>query len=60
MDAARIDMQVLSLTSPGTEQLEAAEAIALAREANDIAVGITSSLCNMNGNASPMWPIRSG
>jgi uncharacterized protein len=35
MDAAGIDMQVLSLTSPGSEQLEAAPAIALAREAND-------------------------
>jgi uncharacterized protein len=35
MDAAGIDMQVLSLTSPGCEQLEAADAIALAREAND-------------------------
>jgi uncharacterized protein len=35
MDAAGIDMQVLSLTSPGCEQLEAPDAIALAREAND-------------------------
>src|ERR1700683_3565742 len=35
MDAAGIDMQVLSLTSPGCEQSEAAEAMALAREAND-------------------------
>jgi predicted TIM-barrel fold metal-dependent hydrolase len=35
MDAAGIDMQVLSLTSPGVEQLEAAEAIPLAVEAND-------------------------
>jgi len=35
MDAANIDVQVLSLTSPGTEQLEAAEAAALARESND-------------------------
>jgi hypothetical protein len=35
MDAAGIDMQVLSLTSPGTEQLDAAEALALARESND-------------------------
>jgi uncharacterized protein len=35
MDLAGIDMQVLSLTSPGCEQLEAAEAMALAREAND-------------------------
>ena len=35
MDAAGIDMQVLSLTSPGAEQSEAAEAIALAHDAND-------------------------
>jgi uncharacterized protein len=35
MDAAKIDIQVLSLTSPGTEQVGAADAIALAREAND-------------------------
>ena len=35
MDAAGIDMQVLSLQYPGTEQLEEAEATALAREAND-------------------------
>jgi predicted TIM-barrel fold metal-dependent hydrolase len=35
MDAAGIDMQVLSLTSPGCEQLDAADAVALAREAND-------------------------
>jgi predicted TIM-barrel fold metal-dependent hydrolase len=35
MDAAGIDMQVLSLASPGVEQLEATEAAAFAREAND-------------------------
>jgi hypothetical protein len=35
MDAAGIDMQVLSLQYPGTEQLEGAEALAMAREAND-------------------------
>ena len=35
MDAAGIDMQVLSLTSPGTEQLGAADAAAVARMAND-------------------------
>ncbi len=35
MDAACIDMQVLSLTAPGVEQMDAAEAIVLAREAND-------------------------
>jgi predicted TIM-barrel fold metal-dependent hydrolase len=35
MDSARIDMQVLSLNSPGVEQLDADEAAVLAREAND-------------------------
>ena len=35
MDAAGIDMQVLSLNSPGVEQLEPAAAEALARQAND-------------------------
>jgi uncharacterized protein len=35
MDAAGIDMQVLSLTSPGVEQLDAADALAIARESND-------------------------
>jgi len=35
MDAAGIDMQVVSLTAPGVEQLEAAEAVALARDTND-------------------------
>ncbi len=36
MDAAGIDVQVLSLTSPGVDQLDAAEAIGLARDTNDI------------------------
>ncbi len=35
MDAAGIDVQLLSLQYPGTEQLEAAEALAVARAAND-------------------------
>jgi len=35
MDAAKIDVQVLSLNAPGVEQLETAEAVAVAREAND-------------------------
>jgi len=35
MDEALIDMQVLSLTSPGIEQLDASGAVALARDAND-------------------------
>jgi uncharacterized protein len=36
MDAAGIDVQVLSLTFPGVEQLEAPEAVAFARETNDL------------------------
>jgi len=35
MDAAGIDMQILSLTAPGVEQAETADAIAIARDAND-------------------------
>jgi uncharacterized protein len=35
MDAAGIDMQVLSLNSPGVEQLEKTEAAGLAQEIND-------------------------
>jgi predicted TIM-barrel fold metal-dependent hydrolase len=34
MDAAGIDMQVLSINAPGTEQLDAADAVALASDAN--------------------------
>ncbi len=36
MDASAIDVQVLSLTFPGVEQLDAAEAVAFARETNDL------------------------
>ncbi len=35
MDDAGVDMQVLSLSGPGLEQLPAREAVALARDAND-------------------------
>jgi len=35
MDAAGVDFQMLALTSPGTEQLDAGDAVALARESND-------------------------
>ncbi|MEO3785065.1 amidohydrolase family protein [Actinocorallia sp. B10E7] len=35
MDAAGIDLQVLSLTSPGLEQADPDEAVSMAREAND-------------------------
>lgn len=36
MDAAGIDMQVLSHTAPGVESLAAVDAVALARESNDL------------------------
>ena len=39
MDAARIDIQVLSLTAPGTEQLTGEEAVNLARSSNDFLAG---------------------
>src|ERR1700722_12368219 len=35
MDAAGIDMQVLSLSAPGVEQMEPADAITMARDTND-------------------------
>jgi uncharacterized protein len=38
MDAAGIDMQVVSLNAPGVEQLEAAEAVTLVRDTNDALV----------------------
>ena len=40
MDAAGIDMQVLSLNSPGVEQAEPAEAIACARDVNDFLAAV--------------------
>jgi uncharacterized protein len=39
MDAAGIDMQIVSLTAPGVEQLEIAEAIEVAAETNDFVAG---------------------
>ena len=39
MDAAGIDMQILSLNSPGVEQMEPAEAAPCARDANDVLAG---------------------
>ena len=36
MDAAGIDVQVLSLNAPGVEQLDATEAVKVARDANDL------------------------
>jgi predicted TIM-barrel fold metal-dependent hydrolase len=37
MDAQGVDMQVLSLAPPGTQGVSAADAIALSRDANDVA-----------------------
>ncbi len=36
MDAAGIDVQVLSLTAPGVDQLDATEAVKLSRDTNDL------------------------
>ncbi len=53
MDAAGIDMQILSLTSPGVEQLDAAEAAAFARETNDfLAEAIRSHPTRFGGFAA--------
>ena len=43
MDATGIDVQVLSITSPGTQVLPPSEAVPLARDANDqLAAAITA------------------
>ncbi len=53
MDAAHIDMQILSLTSPGAEQLEAAEAAAFARETNDyLAAALSKHPTRLGGFAT--------
>src|SRR5580704_6539663 len=53
MDAAGIDMQVVSLTAPGVEQLEAAEAAALARDTNDaLAEAIAKRPTRLSGLAA--------
>jgi predicted TIM-barrel fold metal-dependent hydrolase len=50
MDAADISVQVLSLTSPGVEQLEASDAITLAKETNDtLANGIRNHPARLAG-----------
>ncbi|WP_033294543.1 amidohydrolase family protein [Amycolatopsis jejuensis] len=43
MDAAGVDLQVLSITTPGTQPLPAAEAVPLARDANDFLAGAVSA-----------------
>jgi predicted TIM-barrel fold metal-dependent hydrolase len=53
MDKAGIDVQVLSLTSPGVEQLDPAEAIAVARESNDfLAEAIAKNPARFGGFAA--------
>jgi len=53
MDAAGIDMQIVSLTSPGVEQSEAGEAIALAGETNDfVAAAIKKHPARFGGFAA--------
>ena len=37
MDAQGVDLQIISLTPPGTQPLDPADAVALSRQANDIA-----------------------
>ena len=52
MDSAHIDMQVLSLTSPGAEQLDAAEAPAFARETNDFLADALRGAANMSADSA--------
>lgn len=53
MDEAGIDVQVLSLTAPGTEQLDAAEAVGVAHETNDfVASAIEKDPARLAGFAS--------
>ena len=53
MDSAGIDLSILSLTSPGTEQLGTSEAIELAIDANDLWVRRFLLCCN--GLTSCRW-----
>jgi predicted TIM-barrel fold metal-dependent hydrolase len=43
MDAAGIDVQVLSLNAPGIEQADAAEQVAIARESNDFLADVVKN-----------------
>ncbi|WP_407149895.1 amidohydrolase family protein [Bradyrhizobium sp. ORS 86] len=53
MDAAGIDMQVLSLTAPGLEQLDTSDAVALARDTNDaLAEAIATHPARLSGFAA--------
>jgi uncharacterized protein len=53
MDKGGIDVQVLSLTAPGVEQLEPADAIVIARESNDfLAEGLAKNPTRFGGFAT--------
>jgi len=53
MDGAGIDMQVLSLTAPGVEQLDPVAAVAAAREANEqLAVAVQKHPARLAGFAT--------
>ena len=57
MDSARIDIQVLSLTAPGFEQTDAAEAPALARNTNDtLAAAVRANPDRLGGFAALPTP----
>src|ERR1700684_1802277 len=63
MDSAGIDMQVLSINAPGTEQLDAAEAVTVAREANEfLGAAVKKHSSRFAGLAAlpTMVPDRSG
>jgi predicted TIM-barrel fold metal-dependent hydrolase len=52
MDAASIDVQVLSLNSPGVEQADVAEQVAIAREANDFLADVVKKNPAMRSSRS--------
>ena len=58
MDAAGIDMQIVSLTAPGVEQLEAAEAIALANPSAAVPRAEYPLELFYSYNVRPGWSVR--
>ena len=59
MDAAGIDMQVLSLAAPGVEQMEAAEAVPMASATNDyLAEAVAKHPTRFAGFAALPGPVR--
>jgi predicted TIM-barrel fold metal-dependent hydrolase len=59
MDAAGIDMQILSHTYPSVETLDAAAAIPLARDANDVlAEAVAPTASAVSPRYRPLTPTR--